>query len=67
LDVILDGPTDGHRKPPVHERTKNNDFSPHFIKSHKGRKDSKGGPRRPSDGRENSGKKIISLPQKNVS
>ena len=50
LDVILDGPTDGHRKPPVHERSNRNDFSPHFMQRGKGGNSkgaSKGG-RRPS-------------------
>ena len=56
LDVILDAPTDGHRKPPVHERTKTVDiFTPNFFK-----KPSRKGP---SDRRNSNKQAVIKLKQ----
>lgn len=59
LDVILDGPTEGHKKPPVHERRTGHTFDPHWAQNKKGQSK---GPRQGDRRRPSQNVRQISLP-----
>ena len=63
LDVILDGPTEGHKKPPVHERRTGHTFDPHWAQNKKGQSK---GPRQGDRRRPSQNVRQISLPSSRV-